>query len=228
APIASAVRIVSAACCGPIEIATISVAAPFSLSRIASSTAISSKGFIDILTLASSAPEPSALTRTLTLKSTTRLTGTNIFMPGNSRPARRANYGPPRGLSTRSPAAFVGWYVGPHVQRVSRPHAIEQPQFRAPQDHDQHGAGQHPADVRPPGGIALVRHQHVPDLRQSPEPENPCRPEPQRHDAEGEHQNPRAGPQDEVGGDHAGDGAGGADQRNGGVGVDEDVHQAAG
>ena len=56
---ASAVRIVSAAWLGPIETATISVAAPFSLSRIASSTAISSKGFIDILTLASSTPEPS-------------------------------------------------------------------------------------------------------------------------------------------------------------------------
>jgi hypothetical protein len=38
-----------------------------SLRRIASSTAISSKGFIDILTLARSTPEPSARTRTLTL-----------------------------------------------------------------------------------------------------------------------------------------------------------------
>ncbi len=103
APIASAVRIVSAACCGPIDTATISVAAPFSFSRIASSTAISSKGFIDILTFANSTPEPSALTRTLTLKSTTRLTGTNTFMR-NSVPARRANYGPPQGVSTRSPA----------------------------------------------------------------------------------------------------------------------------
>ena len=64
---ASAVRIVSCACCGPIETATISVALPASLSRIASSTAISSNGFIDILTLASSTPEPSALTRILTL-----------------------------------------------------------------------------------------------------------------------------------------------------------------
>ena len=42
---------------------TISVALPASLSRIASSTAISSNGFIDILTLASSTPEPSLLTR---------------------------------------------------------------------------------------------------------------------------------------------------------------------
>ena len=58
APMASAVRIVSCDLAGPIETATISVAAPFSLRRIASSTAISSKGFIDILTLASSTPDP--------------------------------------------------------------------------------------------------------------------------------------------------------------------------
>jgi len=60
-------RIVSCACCGPIETTTISVAAPFSFRRIASSTAISSNGFIDILTLARSTPDPSALTRILTL-----------------------------------------------------------------------------------------------------------------------------------------------------------------
>ena len=64
---ASAVRIVSAACGGPIDTTTISVAWPFSFSRSASSTAISSKGFIDILTLASSTPDPSLLTRILTL-----------------------------------------------------------------------------------------------------------------------------------------------------------------
>ena len=38
-----------------------------SLSLIASSTAISSNGFIDIFTFARSTPAPSALTRTLTL-----------------------------------------------------------------------------------------------------------------------------------------------------------------
>jgi hypothetical protein len=52
---------------GPIETATISVALPFSLRRMASSTAISSKGFMDILTLASSTPEPSGRTRIFTL-----------------------------------------------------------------------------------------------------------------------------------------------------------------
>ena len=57
----SAVRIVSCDLVGPIETATISVTTPFSLRRTASSTAISSKGFIDILTLASSTPEPSDL-----------------------------------------------------------------------------------------------------------------------------------------------------------------------
>ncbi len=67
APIASAVRSVSWHCAAPIETATISLAAPFSFRRTASSTAISSNGFIDILTPAVSTPEPSALTRTLTL-----------------------------------------------------------------------------------------------------------------------------------------------------------------
>ena len=64
---ASAVRIVSAACAGPIETATISSTLPASLSRIASSTLISSNGFIDIFTMASSTPEPSAFTRIFTL-----------------------------------------------------------------------------------------------------------------------------------------------------------------
>ena len=71
---------VSAACWGPIETAMISVALPASLSRIASSTAISSNGFIDILTLPSSTPEPSALTRIFTSLSIARFTGTRIFI----------------------------------------------------------------------------------------------------------------------------------------------------
>src|SRR5206468_11377516 len=77
---ASAVRNVSWQAVTPQDTATISVTMPFSFSRTASSTAISSNGFIDILTLAVSTPEPSDLTRTLTLKSTTRLTGTRTFM----------------------------------------------------------------------------------------------------------------------------------------------------
>jgi len=67
APMASAVRSVSCACLTPMETATTSSTWPFSFRRIASSTAISSKGFIDILTLARSTPDPSALTRTFTL-----------------------------------------------------------------------------------------------------------------------------------------------------------------
>ena len=67
APMASAVLSVSCDCFTPIETAMTSSAMPFSLSRIASSTAISSKGFMLILTLARSTPLPSALTRTLTL-----------------------------------------------------------------------------------------------------------------------------------------------------------------
>jgi hypothetical protein len=64
---ASAVRSVSCALAGPIETTTISVATFFSLSRIASSTAISSNGFMLILTLARSTPVPSAFTRGFTL-----------------------------------------------------------------------------------------------------------------------------------------------------------------
>ena len=67
APMASAVRNVSCACCGPTETTMISSTLPASFSRIASSTPISSNGFIDILTLARSTPEPSALTRIFTL-----------------------------------------------------------------------------------------------------------------------------------------------------------------
>src|SRR5688500_7418944 len=80
APIARAVRKVSCAFAGPIETATTSVATPFSLSRVASSTAISSNGFMLILTLTRSTPEPSILTRGLTLKSITRLTATSSFI----------------------------------------------------------------------------------------------------------------------------------------------------
>src|SRR5436190_1443162 len=80
APIASAVRSVSWHAMSPHETATISVTSPASLSRTASSTAISSNGFIDILMFAVSTPVWSALTRTLTLKSTTRLTATRAFI----------------------------------------------------------------------------------------------------------------------------------------------------
>ena len=65
--IARAVRSVSWFCLTPIEAATTSSTLPASRRRIASSTAISSNGFIDIFTFARSTPLPSALTRTFTL-----------------------------------------------------------------------------------------------------------------------------------------------------------------
>ena len=64
---AMAVRKVSWHCATPQETATTSVSTPFSFRRTASSTAISSKGFMLILTLAMSTPVPSLLTRTFTL-----------------------------------------------------------------------------------------------------------------------------------------------------------------
>ncbi|MNL71205.1 hypothetical protein D3C87_1963240 [compost metagenome] len=67
APMAIAVRRVSWHLASPHETAMTSVTMPFSFRRTASSTAISSKGFMLILTLAMSTPVPSLLTRTFTL-----------------------------------------------------------------------------------------------------------------------------------------------------------------
>jgi hypothetical protein len=67
APMASAVRSVSCACATPADTAITSVATPASFRRTASSTAISSNGFIDIFTFAMSTPVPSVFTRTFTL-----------------------------------------------------------------------------------------------------------------------------------------------------------------
>jgi Mg/Co/Ni transporter MgtE len=64
---ASAVRMVSWQAATPADTAMISVAMPFSFSRIAYSTAISSNVFIDILTPAVSTADPSDFTRTFTL-----------------------------------------------------------------------------------------------------------------------------------------------------------------
>lgn len=64
---AIAVRSVSWHCATPQLTAITSVATPFSLSRTASSTAISSKGFMLIFTFAMSTPVPSDFTRTFTL-----------------------------------------------------------------------------------------------------------------------------------------------------------------
>ena len=62
-----AVRMTSWDCATPQLTATISVAIPASFNRVASSIAISSNGFIDILTLAISTSDWSGLTRTFTV-----------------------------------------------------------------------------------------------------------------------------------------------------------------
>ncbi len=64
---AIAVRRVSWHLASPHETAITSVTTPFSFRRTASSTAISSKGFMLIFTLAMSTPVPSLFTRTFTL-----------------------------------------------------------------------------------------------------------------------------------------------------------------
>ena len=76
----------------PTVTATISFAFPASLSRTASSTAISQKGFMAILTLAVSTPDPSLLTRARTFASMTRLMETRIFM---ACPALQRIHAPP-------------------------------------------------------------------------------------------------------------------------------------
>jgi hypothetical protein len=68
APMARAVSSTSVSALGtPIVTATTSVATPFSFRRTASSIAISSNGFMLILTFARSTPVPSAFTRGFTL-----------------------------------------------------------------------------------------------------------------------------------------------------------------
>src|SRR5712691_6453246 len=104
APIAKAVRIVSWHCWIPAETMITSSTMPASLRRSASSTAISSNGFIDILTFAVSTPEPSALTRTFTLKSTTRLTGTRIFI---------------HRLLLKTPADYKPWRLPPRLPALT-------------------------------------------------------------------------------------------------------------
>jgi hypothetical protein len=58
----------------------ISVAAPFSFRRRASSSAMESKGLTENFTPSVSMPEPSAFTRIFVSESGTRLSGTRIFM----------------------------------------------------------------------------------------------------------------------------------------------------
>ena len=103
----------------------ISVALPASFSRIASSTAISSKGFIDIFTLASSTPEPSALTRILMSLSTTRFTGTTIFMFlfSSFGPIFRRPESGPELVRRTLMAALFGVNAALAASRLSSPHS---------------------------------------------------------------------------------------------------------
>src|SRR5262245_20409333 len=158
APMASAVRIVSDAAAGPIDTATISVAWPFSFRRIASSTAISSKGFIAILMLARSTPEPSGLTRTLTLKSITRFTATSSFLHP-LRAGSGASYGP-----TNTESTHVG----------DRAHVLREQRNLGPaKKNNKNGAGHETADVSPPGGLRVSAEEEIDVLERDPGAEYP-------------------------------------------------------
>ena len=116
---------------------------------------ISSNGFIAILTLARSTPLPSALTRTLTLKSTTRLTATRIFIP--------------RGLL----AFLYGRRPYGRRGRIVNRLAVEERCARPPHDQDEHGAADETADMRPPGDLALATaDEDGHDLEDDPEAEH--------------------------------------------------------
>src|SRR5580700_7083004 len=198
APMASAVRMVSAACCGPIETQTISVALPASLSRIASSTAISSNGFIDILTLPSSTPEPSALTRIFTSLSTARFTGTRIFMAlndlagdgglavfGCDRPlAAEAAMLRCGNLTAEAAAVNVSAYARAFGCSGAWLRAFEQPNPRWPYHHEQNGAGDQTADMRPIGDAIVGAARGIDELPDRPEADDPISAQSQRNEAQ--------------------------------------------
>src|ERR1051326_1793523 len=235
APMASAVRMGSAACGGPIETATISVALPASLRRSASSTAISSNGFIDILTLPSSTPEPSALTRIFTSLSIARLTGTRIFIalawrgrslwlpaPGSAYAAVREPNGRQGAESTQG-SERVEMAVDQSRFRV---HAIEQLDARRPEPHEQCSAGDQAADMGPVGDAVLRPARHFVDLQDRPAADHPVGADAQRNEAEqAEHFGAR--PEQQIGRNDAGDRAGGADQFRGRGRIAQHESQAA-
>src|SRR5438067_7594393 len=229
APMASPVRMVSAACGRPIDTQTISLAWPFSLSRSASSTAISSKGFIDILTFASSTPLPSLLTRILTLKSPTRFTGTRIFMEfalattvAAVAPARRRQ---PNGrclaVSTEvgqpgRPPGALGTDL--HHRVWYRLHALKQPDRPRLDQRKQDGSGQHPAEMAPIGHLALRGCAQIPQLADHEQPDDPIGADPQWNDAD-QYRDLGAGPQHDVADHNSGDRARRADQLDAGMGI---------
>src|SRR5215216_4787571 len=232
APMARAVRKVSWDCAGPIDTATVSVALPDSFSRTASSTAISSKGFMDILTLASSTPLPSALTRIFTLKSTTRLTATRTFINSNS--SRGSDVLP---QFAPDPSGALGWRQSRGRRSLddcdagSRGRSDNQPRS---EDDGQHEAGGKATDMGRPshhGGVIRGEQQHE-DLEREPAGQNVDGGNPHRQPHEEE--DPDAGTRVEqhVGGKNAADGAGSADEGRvrcrGEEGVEERGADAAG
>src|SRR5262245_5913263 len=191
--------------------------------RTASSTAISSKGFIDILTLARSTPVPSDLTRTLTLKSTTRFTGTRIFMrlflsrtcfcfPPNAHEARYLASARWHGRYCRQPRKSM---VPRLFERLSGPSpgAVEERYTAPPHEQDQDGTCRQTPDMRPPGDTLLGIDQEVGELRKNPKAERPIRGDLDRNPPQREHPDLNVWVQDQIGGDDAGHRAAGADQR---------------
>src|SRR6202045_1877724 len=193
APMASAVRMVSAACCGPSQTQTVSVALPASLSRMASSTAISSNGFIDILTLPSSTPEPSALTRIFTSLSTARLTGTRIFMAlkdlaGDggfscfSAAFRRFQHKRQLLRCGNLPAAAAAVNVSAYARTFGCNgawlRAFEQPNPRRSHHHEKDCAGDQTADMGPIGDAVIGAACGVDELPDRPATDDPISPQP--------------------------------------------------
>src|SRR5262249_5512659 len=223
APMASAVRSVSCDLSEPIDTATTSVASPRSLMRTASSTAISSKGFIDILTLAKSTPLPSDLTRTLTLKSTTRFTGTRIFMrqffparalvsPQNAPEARYLASAKWPGRYCRHPGKSMVSRVCERLARSS-PGRVEQRYAAPPNKQDQPRSGQEPADMRPPSDALFSAEGEVGELGEDPEAKRPIGSNFNGDAPQREHPDLHFRMQDQIGRDDAGDGAAPPDQR---------------
>src|SRR5580692_6733662 len=189
APMASAVRMVSAACCGPIEAQTISVALPASLSRIASSTAISSNGFIDILTLPSSTPEPSALTGTRIFMALKDLAGDGGFSCFRLQSATCSRSGD---AAVREPTGRSRCGQRRSMRRCGRAagryrlgmRAIKQRNAGRPYHDEQDRAGDQTADMGPIGDAVVGAARGVDELPDRPAADDPIGPQPQRNDAE--------------------------------------------
>ena len=148
-----------AALAEPIETATTSVASPRSLMRTASSTAISSKGFIDILTLARSTPLPSDFTPDLDVEVDNPLNRNQYFhaalffphvlrFPPVAPAARYLASAKWPGRYRRGPAKSMlrGFrrFSGPAAGAVEKRYAAP------PHKQNEHSAGRQPTNMGPP------------------------------------------------------------------------------